>query len=210
MDGGNQALLKGDFWTVLFCCSYSLLDANFHGMARKFLGIEFVDLLHTPLERRLQTIAICCYLFLFLCCPILCLAITAWLCFTRLYFIPLLYAVWFVYDFRTPERGGRRCEWVRNWKLWQYCRDYFPLTLHSTASLDANRNYLLICHPHGIMAFSGILCSATNATDFSRLFSGVQFSAVVLKWRFMYPFYREYFMSHGKWSVLLLISLRMS
>jgi len=167
-------------------------------MARKFLGIELVDILHIPLERRLQTIAVCCYLFLFTSFTVFCGAITVWLWFSRLYFIPLLYVVWFVYDYRTPERGGRRCEWVRNWKIWKYCRDYFPVTLKPTSSLNASRNYLMIYHPHGILAFGACINFATDATGFSRLFPGIRCSTAALKLQFLFPFCRECVLSFGE------------
>jgi len=174
------------------------LDVSVCGMARKFLGIEVVDDLRIPLERRLQTVAVCCYLFTYLCFTVFCSIVAVWLLFTRLYFIPLLYAGWYVYDYRTPERGGRRCEWIRNWKIWRYCRDYFPITLTSTASLDPNKNYLMMYHPHGIIASGACVNFATNATGFQKHFPGIRCSPIALNLQFMFPFCREYVLSLGE------------
>lgn len=44
-----------------------------------------------------------------------------------------------------------RCEWVRNWRVWKYVIDYFPIDLVKTVDLPANRNYLIGTCPHGIL-----------------------------------------------------------
>ena len=36
-----------------------------------------------------------------------------------------LYLLWVAID-GAPERGGRRSEWVRRWRLWDYYADYYP------------------------------------------------------------------------------------
>jgi len=167
-------------------------------MVRKFLGIELVDVLHIPLERRLQTIAVCIYLFIFLFLAVVCGIITVWLWFSPLYVIPLAYFVWFVYDYRTPERGGRRCEWIRSWKIWHHCRDYFPVTLTSTAALDPQKNYLFIYHPHGIIACGACVNFGSNATDFQKHFPGVGCSFAALRYQFFFPICREYILSLGE------------
>jgi len=167
-------------------------------MAPKFFGIELVDNLRIPLERQLQTVAVCWYLFTYVCFTVICSIIAVWLLFTRLYFIPLLYAGWYVYDYRTPERGGRRCEWIRNWKIWHYFRDYFPVTLKSTASLDPNKNYLMIYHPHGIIGSGAVINFASNATGFQKHFPGIRCSPTALNIQLMFPVCREYVLSLGE------------
>ena len=190
------------------CCSFAVCSSLALGvsscdMARKFLGVELVDILHVPLERRLQTLAVCCYLFMYFLLAVSCGIMVVWLCFTPLYFIPLIYASWLIYDYRTPECGGRRCEWVRSWTLWRYCRDYFPVTLKSTASLDPSKNYLMIYHPHGILACGACVNFATNATDFHKHFPGIRCSTAALKFQFMFPFCREYALSLGQLSTFV-------
>lgn len=180
-------------------------------MARKFLSADLANFLqsihrHTPLQRRLQTLAICIYLFMFLLLATLCGILTVWLWFTPLYFIILVYAVWLVYDFRTPERGGRRCEWIRSWKIWNYCRDYFPVTLKSTCSLDPDRNYMMIYHPHGILAFGVCINFASNATDVYKHFPGIRCSTAAVSFQFLFPLCRECVMSLGMCYFMIVVS----
>lgn len=174
------------------------VDVSFRGMAHKFLGVELVDVLHIPLERLLQTLAVCIYLFSYLFLAISTGILALWLWFTPLYFISLIYAGWYVYDYRTPERGGRRCEWIRSWKIWHYCRDYFPVTLRSTSSLDPNKNYLMLYHPHGIIACGACVNFGTNATEFHKHFPGIHCSPAALNFQFLFPFCREYVLSLGE------------
>jgi len=167
-------------------------------MVWKFLGVDIMNKLHNPLEHRLQTLAICFYLYLFLLLGVSCGIIAVCLWFTPMYFILLIYGGWFIYDYRTPERGGRRVDWVRDWKIWRYCRDYFPVTLRTTASLDPERNYLMLYHPHGITSFGACLNFATNATDVDKHLPGICCSVAALKYQFMFPLCREYVLSHGE------------
>jgi len=183
------------------------LDLGVRGMARKFLGLGLVDVIRIPLEHRLQTLSVCIYVIQYLCFATCCGIVAVWLCFTPLYFIPLIYAGWFIYDYRTPERGGRRCEWIRSWKIWTYCRDYFPVTLKSTSALDPNKNYLMMYHPHGIIACGACINFATNATDFYKHFPGIRCSTAALKLQFMFPLCREYVLSLGESSLFLAVLL---
>jgi len=176
-------------------------------MARKFLGIELVDILHIPLERRLQTIAICHWLFTYIFLAISCGLIAVLLWFTPLYFVLIAYEVWFIYDYRTPERGGRPSEWVRSWKIWHYCRDYFPVTLKSTTSLDPAENYLLIYHPHGILGCGACVNFLTSATSFNEHFPGIRCAVAALRFQFMFPLCREYFLAVGEYCKFLLFWL---
>lgn len=81
--------------------------------------------INVPLERRLQTLATLMYgiepslvigLFIFL-----------W---TLPFLWPILiaYTIWMWKD-KAPERGGRRLDWVRRLKFWDYFAAYFPVTI---------------------------------------------------------------------------------
>ncbi|XP_026517807.1 2-acylglycerol O-acyltransferase 3-like, partial [Terrapene carolina triunguis] len=50
-----------------------------------------------------------------------------YLLFTRLWAVSVLYFVWWVLDRDTPERGGRRSDWMRRWRVWQHLTDYYPV-----------------------------------------------------------------------------------
>lgn len=162
----------------------------------KLLGIEFAPL-KVPMERRLQTLGclkwIGCFLFLGFGMLFFCI----YLLFTDFYWISLGYLCWYLYDKNTPARGGREITWFRRWRVWNYMRDYFPIDLVKTCDLDPNKNYILGCHPHGIMS-TGAFCNfATDATDFRGKFPGLRPILLTLVGQFQFPFYRDYIMTTG-------------
>lgn len=95
--------------------------------------------LNTPLNRRLQTLAVTWHtvsipsffaLFFF----VLYLGWIAWLVIVAPYFI------WFYgFDLHTPTNGKvvyRVKDWMRNLKLWEWFVSYFPITVHKTCELE--------------------------------------------------------------------------
>ncbi|KAF1378709.1 hypothetical protein PFLUV_G00193340 [Perca fluviatilis] len=133
------------------------------------------------------------FLFLGLSCSIL----MVYLMFTSLWPLSTLYFIWLVMDWQTPERGGRRTTFVRKWRVWEHLRDFFPIKLVKTAELNPNKNYILGCHPHGIMSFGGFACFSTESCGFTKVFPGMQATLVVLAGLFRLPLLREYLMSAG-------------
>ncbi|XP_064615170.1 2-acylglycerol O-acyltransferase 2-A-like [Liolophura sinensis] len=163
----------------------------------KLFGIEFAPL-WIPAERRFQTFAVFQWTMCFLFLGFFCLGISLYilLC-TSYYYIILAYLAWYIYDHKTPARGGRRSDWARNWKIWHYFRDYFPISLVKTAELDPKKNYIFGYHPHGIMS-AGAFCNfATEATGFSKIFAGIRPYLSILSGQFVFPFHRDYFMCSG-------------
>ncbi|XP_036621850.1 2-acylglycerol O-acyltransferase 3 [Trichosurus vulpecula] len=119
------------------------------------------------------------------------------LLFTPFWFLSVLYLVWLYLDWDTPDRGGRRFEWMRKCKVWEHFRDYYPIKLVKTAELPPDRNYVLASHPHGIMC-AGTFCNfATEGNGFSRQFPGLRPFVAGLAGLFRLPVYREYLMSLG-------------
>ncbi|XP_042327964.1 2-acylglycerol O-acyltransferase 3 [Sceloporus undulatus] len=108
-----------------------------------------------------------------------------------------LYFAWWISDWQTPERGGRRSEWMRRWRIWELHRDYFPIKLVKTAELPPTRNYVLGSHPHGIICAGAFSAFCTEATGFSRTFPGLQPRLALLAGLFRLPVYRDYMMSSG-------------
>lgn len=43
------------------------------------------------------------------------------------WFISVFYVFWLYLDWETPQTGGRRSKWVRNWTVWKYFKEYFPI-----------------------------------------------------------------------------------
>ncbi|XP_053318860.1 diacylglycerol O-acyltransferase 2-like isoform X1 [Spea bombifrons] len=120
-----------------------------------------------------------------------------YLMFTSLWIIPVTYFTWLLMDWETPERGGRRTEWVRRWTVWSRFREYFPIKLVQSSPLSPDRNYVLGCHPHGIMSVAAFSNFATEANGFSDVYPGVRPWLAVLAGMFRLPIYRDYIMSAG-------------
>ncbi|KAG0416724.1 hypothetical protein HPB47_006170 [Ixodes persulcatus] len=155
------------------------------------LGVEFAPL-NIPLKRRMQTLAVLFCAFLFFLNVVWGAALFAYLLFfTPFYFVPLLYTIWLVYDFKTPKRGGRPNGWVRRWLVWKYARDYYPVSLVKTGELDPNRNYIFGYHPHGISCVGAFLNFGTDATGVSELFPGITTVLLTLNVNVHCPFSRE-------------------
>ncbi|KAI3376087.1 hypothetical protein L3Q82_016378 [Scortum barcoo] len=92
------------------------------------MKIEFAPL-NVPLQRRLQTAATLQWVFSFLALAQCCLAAFVLLALSDWWMVALLYAGWLWLDWDTPSSGGRRSQWVRSWRVWDYFRDYFPITV---------------------------------------------------------------------------------
>ncbi|XP_035481059.1 2-acylglycerol O-acyltransferase 3b [Scophthalmus maximus] len=133
--------------------------------------------------------------FLFL--GVACYILFVYLMFTWLWPLPTLYFIWMVMDWQTPERGGRRSSFMRKWTVWKHHRDFFPIKLVKTAELNPNKNYILGCHPHGIMSAGAFACFTTESCGFSEVFPGVRASLAILAGLFRIPFFREYIMFAG-------------
>ncbi|XP_066106309.1 acyl-CoA wax alcohol acyltransferase 2 [Saccopteryx bilineata] len=123
------------------------------------------------------------------------------LVFTPYWPVTVLTLIWLAFDWKTPERGGRRFTCVRRWCLWkQYC-DYFPLKLLKTHDISPSHNYILVCHPHGVMSHSWFGNFATEASGFSKIFPGLTPYVLTVGAFFWVPFFRDYVMSTGICSV---------
>ena len=162
----------------------------------KFLGIEFAPL-HIPLRRRLETLAVLQWTLTFLFLGFTCLFVYIALLFTRFYYIPLIYGVYYYFDRKTSARGGRRWHWTREWAVWRYFQSFFPMTIVKTVEYDPNRNYLMGFHPHGVLSASAFCHFSTEGTGWSKKFPGLTPYLLVLPGHFQFPFYRDYFMSAG-------------
>ncbi|XP_073918798.1 diacylglycerol O-acyltransferase 2-like protein 6 isoform X2 [Castor canadensis] len=119
------------------------------------------------------------------------------LVFTKFWSLAVLTLAWLIYDWDTHNQGGRRSAWVRNWTLWKYFRNYFPIKLVKTHDLSPERNYLIINHPHGILSNGAYINFATEATGFAQLFPSITPFLATLEGVFWIPVVREYVMSVG-------------
>ncbi|KAE8627920.1 hypothetical protein XENTR_v10007222 [Xenopus tropicalis] len=147
--------------------------------------------------RHLQIISVLQWVLSFLILGVACTAVLVYIFCTDLWLIAALYLTWMVLDWNTPYKGGRRSSWVRNWAVWRYFRDYFPIKLVKTHNLLPSRNYIFGYHPHGIMCLGAFCNFGTEATGVSKKFPGIKCHLATLAGNFRMPVLREYLMSGG-------------
>lgn len=132
-------------------------------------------------------------------------AVTYYLIFyTKLIGLVLLYLIWTItLDKDTHERGGRRLEWMRNWKGFTYIQKYFPLKIHKATNAEFHRekNYLLACFPHGVIPAGPVFPIVSNRLGFQELFPNHVPYMGTLRLQFWTPFQRELLLSLGAVSV---------
>lgn len=164
----------------------------------KLLGIEFAPLL-IPWERRLQTLAAAAWISLIAGGFVGQMAMLYLLLCTRWWPLGLAYLAWMWLDRDTPNTGGRRSHWVRNWAWWRYFRDYFPVRLEKTSDceLSPERNYLIGVFPHGLVCTGAYACFSTDACGYDRLFPGTIPYLLTLDTHYTKPFFREFALSLG-------------
>ncbi|XP_004694486.1 PREDICTED: acyl-CoA wax alcohol acyltransferase 2 [Condylura cristata] len=121
--------------------------------------------------------------------------------FTSYWPVTVFLLTWLAFDWKTPERGGRRFSCVRRWCLWKQYSDYFPIKLLKTHDLSPNNNYILVCHPHGLLAHGCFGNFCTESTGFSKLFPGITPYPLTLGAFFWLPILRDYVLSTGMCSV---------
>ncbi|OBS76857.1 hypothetical protein A6R68_16681 [Neotoma lepida] len=164
------------------------------------MKVEFAPL-NIPLARRLQTASVLQWVLSFLLLTQLCYGIMIMLIIYNYWFLYIPYLIWLYFDWRVPEQGGRRSNWVRSWTVWRYFKDYFPIHLIKTQDLDPGQNYIFAFHPHGILVPGAFGNFATNYSDFKKLFPGFTAYLHVISCWFRTPFFRDYLMSFGIVSV---------
>ncbi|KAI8099129.1 diacylglycerol acyltransferase [Halteromyces radiatus] len=149
--------------------------------------------LNIPWKRRRQMLSIIIWLSMSL--SMAALFLTYW---THPVMFPLaiIYMSWILLD-RAPETGGRRIQWVREWSLWTFIAEYFPIKVIKEQDLDPKNNYLFGYHPHGILAFGAVSLFVTEGSGFSKLFPGIIPRLMTLSTNFRIPFYRELLLSMG-------------
>lgn len=151
----------------------------------------------TQWKEFLEAISVVQWVLSFLFLGVASIILMVYLMFTSLWPLSALSFVWLVMDWQTPERGGRRTTFVRKWRVWEHLRDFFPVKLVKTAELNPNKNYILGCHPHGIMSIGAFACFSTDVCGFKEAFPGVRSTLAILAGLFRIPLFREYIMSAG-------------
>ncbi|XP_074044941.1 2-acylglycerol O-acyltransferase 2-like [Macrotis lagotis] len=158
--------------------------------------VSYVSLL-VPQEPCLQTLAVIVWILGFLVLSPVCTIIFISLFFTRFWLLSILYSAWWYLDRDTPRKGGRQTKTMKQWCMWKYLADYFPISLIKTAELDPTQNYIAGFHPHGILATGAFTNFCTEATNFSSMFPGIRSHLMMLTFWLRLPFFRDIVMSMG-------------
>ncbi|KAJ1120170.1 hypothetical protein NDU88_008345 [Pleurodeles waltl] len=169
--------------------------SSFRSAVQDFTAFSWLS--KSKVEKQLQIVSVLQWVISFLTMGVGCTVIMIYILYTDCWLIAALYLAWLVFDWNTPNKGGRRSEWVRNWTVWKYFRDYFPVRLVKTHNLLPSRNYIFGYHPHGIMGLGAFCNFGTEATGFSVKFPGIKSYLATLAGNFRLPLLREYLMSGG-------------
>uniref|UniRef100_A0A8C3B275 Acyltransferase n=1 Tax=Cyclopterus lumpus TaxID=8103 RepID=A0A8C3B275_CYCLU len=150
----------------------------------------------TQWKQFLETVSTLQWVLCFLILGVSCIILMVCLMFTSLWPLSTLYFMWLVDGLAKPLRG-RKATFVRRWRVWKHFRDFFPIKLVKTAELNPNQNYILGCHPHGIMSAGAFACFSTESCGFAEVFPGMRNTLVVLAGLFRIPILRDYLMCGG-------------
>ncbi|XP_055264804.1 LOW QUALITY PROTEIN: 2-acylglycerol O-acyltransferase 3-like [Moschus berezovskii] len=183
----------------IFCGSGALLAEGEH------LGVS-TALLPTPSMKRLkkqwlEVLSIYQYVLRFVFLGPFFALVSCCLLLTSLWYLPVLYLVWLFLDWDTAQQGGRRYQWLKNCTVWKHLSDYFPIKLVDTVELPPDRNYVLVSHPHGVIAVGSFCNFATEGTGSSQQFPRLWFSLAMLNGLLYMPVYRDYFLSYGEFEL---------
>nr|CDJ95164.1 Diacylglycerol acyltransferase domain containing protein [Haemonchus contortus] len=157
----------------------------------RFLGIDWAPLI-LPTKRRLETLAVVHFMFVWVILPIISVWLPFYLLFfTRFWWAMILYFAWTYYDFDKPRRGSRCWSWYKNHAIWTHFADYFPIRIVKTADLPPDRNYIIGSHPHGILSIGGFTAMVTSGSGFPDMFPGLKSTILTLNGQFWFPFRRD-------------------
>jgi len=161
-------------------------------------GIRFAPL-WLPLERRLQTAAVLFWILLFTVSPSLTMFILYYTIAKTTYFkwVGILYTAWYIYDFDTCNKGGRRWSWMRKGFVSKGLAEYFPVKVVKTSELDPSRNYIMGSHPHGFICFGVLSAFGSDVHKTDKLFPGITFSLLSLREFYLAPGLRDFALAAG-------------
>ncbi|KAM4768256.1 diacylglycerol O-acyltransferase 2-like [Cyanocitta cristata] len=183
--------------TIIAACSQNLSGsrASIQTALRTLLAVPWPS--QRDVRSALQLLAVLQWVLSFLLLGTVSLLLLIYLLFTSLWLVPVLYLAWIIFDWDTPEKGGRRLPCLRRWTVWKHFRDYFPVKLVKTHDLSPSHNYIIGSHPHGILCVGAFCNFITGSTGFEELFPGIRSFLTTLAGNFRLPVFREYLMSGG-------------
>ncbi|KAJ7420884.1 Diacylglycerol O-acyltransferase 2 [Pitangus sulphuratus] len=187
--------------TIIAACSQNLSGsrASVQAALRTLLAVPWPS--QRDVRSALQLLAVLQWVLSFLLLGTVSLVVLIYLLFTSFWLIPALYLAWIIFDWNTPERGGRSLPCLRRWTVWKHFRDYFPVKLVKTHDLSPRHNYIIGSHPHGILCVGAFCNFITGSTGFEEMFPGIHSFLTTLAGNFRLPLFREYLMSGGLFPV---------
>uniref|UniRef100_A0A8R1IA99 Acyltransferase n=1 Tax=Caenorhabditis japonica TaxID=281687 RepID=A0A8R1IA99_CAEJA len=162
----------------------------------RFLGVEWVDLF-SSLDRKKSYLGVVYHFVLTYPLGLFATVLPFILLFSFQWHIVALYLCWYLYDINSPQRGGYAKEWVRRWRINEWFAQYFPVKLHKTVDLPPDQNYLVGCHPHGIIAMAAWANFATNGTGIYEKFPNLKWNLCTLAINFKMAIRRELLLLSG-------------
>ncbi|XP_061217939.1 diacylglycerol O-acyltransferase 2-like isoform X1 [Neopsephotus bourkii] len=183
--------------TIIAACSQNLSGsrASIQATLRTLLTAPWPS--QRDIHSWLQLLSVLQWVLSFLLLGIVSLLLLIYLVFTSFWPISALYLAWIIFDWETPEKGGRRLPCLRRWTVWRHFRDYFPVKLVKTHDLSPSHNYIIGSHPHGILCVGAFCNFITGSTGFEEMFPGIRPFLTTLAGNFRLPIFREYLMSGG-------------
>ncbi|XP_052669907.1 diacylglycerol O-acyltransferase 2-like [Harpia harpyja] len=183
--------------TIIAACSQNLSGsrASIQTALRTLLAAPWPS--QRDVRSWLQLLSVLQWVLSFLLLGTVSLLLLIYLVFTSFWPISALYLAWIIFDWDTPEKGGRRLPCLRQWPVWRHFRDYFPVKLVKTHDLSPSHNYIIGSHPHGILCVGAFCNFVTGSTGFGEMFPGIRPSLTTLAGNFRLPIFREYLMSGG-------------
>ncbi|CAJ0597348.1 unnamed protein product [Cylicocyclus nassatus] len=163
---------------------------------KRILGIDFSPLAE-PWDRQIVTLGVIMNIVITFPLTFINLILPLILAITLQWHILLIYSLWYIYDRKSPRNGGYPSKWVQSWPMNKWFAEYFPVSLHKTVDLPPDQNYIFACHPHGIIGMGVFANFATEGTDKSKVFPGLQFLVCTLACNFHIMIRRELLMLSG-------------
>ncbi|KAH8372642.1 hypothetical protein KR009_001914 [Drosophila setifemur] len=156
------------------------------------MKIEWAPL-RVPLARRLQTLIMAFFTYLFFSMPIVSGLLVVFLMYYGGIIVRSLLLIYFAYIYKDYKKNFAIMEgngWLHYRSNRKY-RDYFPVELVKTAELPPNRNYILASFPHGLLGTGICVNMGMDITKWLELFPKVRPKIGTLDHHFKTPFLRE-------------------
>uniref|UniRef100_A0A7E4UU76 Acyltransferase n=1 Tax=Panagrellus redivivus TaxID=6233 RepID=A0A7E4UU76_PANRE len=134
-------------------------------------------------------------IFLFPIYALILVGIILW--YPILWSLIVIYGLWYIHDSATPWQGSNPIPWLRDLYIWKICAAYFDAECVLTAELPADKNYVIACHPHGVIGVGTLLSFASNSTGFHTKTKHLVTRLVTLPINFYIPIHRDLMIQMG-------------